>query len=567
MQQHACNNTHATRRLRIPQGKVTTEIEETVNMRPNNPPRCVRFGFYEADFHTQELRKHGMQLKLSGQPLQILQMLLARPGELVTREELQKQLWADDIHVDSNHGLNAAVNKLRDALNDSVEEPKYIETLPRRGYRFIGTIQTEPSLAQEPAVIPVTVTTAIPIPAARESAEEWHDPAPAVVPRQSKATRWIFIASAAMLLLGVTVASFLSRNQEMAENILRMVGKDVAENLAAAAKSSQAQPDARRWKGGDAIAPDGKGEQTEVMANRKQRDESLIDGVDESATNGKRRGTEVPRILNISGKEPASPMLHTPMLHTLIADDSGNAAPQFSPDGKRIAYMSTRTGQWQIWISNTDGSNPRQVSFTESAGTPRWSPDGRSIAFDAPYDGQTRIFVIEADGNERARPIVKGLVPSFSRDGKWVYFASDQTGDWQVWKVPVGGGGEVQITTNGGFAALESADGYVYYSKSRYPRPEICRVPVNGGSEACVLQHLRPRTWASWAVTREGIVFAEDLSDGRPTLSFYDPAKRQVRDLVSLRSAPFWVGASPDGKRAIMNDANERQISMVDNLP
>jgi Tol biopolymer transport system component len=207
------------------------------------------------------------------------------------------------------------------------------------------------------------------------------------------------------------------------------------------------------------------------------------------------------------------------------------------------------------------------VSFTESAGTPRWSPDGRSIAFDAPYEGQTRIFVVKVDGDEQARPMVKGLVPSFSRDGKWIYFASDQTGDWQVWKVPVGGGREFQVTNNGGFAALESADGYIYYSKSRYPQPEICRVPVNGGPEACVLQHLRPRTWASWAVTREGIMFAEDMPNGRPALSLYDPAKRQVRDLISLNSAPFWVGASADGKRAIMNDSEERQISMVDHLP
>ncbi len=125
-------------------------------MRPNNRPRCVRFGPYEADFHTQELRKHGMKLKLSGQPLQILEMLLARPGELVTREELQKQLWTDDVYVDSNHGLNAAVNKLRDALSDSAEEPKYIETLPRRGYRFIGTIQSERRRRRNQPVIPVT---------------------------------------------------------------------------------------------------------------------------------------------------------------------------------------------------------------------------------------------------------------------------------------------------------------------------------------------------------------------------------------------------------------------------
>src|SRR5271156_4637650 len=139
-------------------------------MTRNSPPHCVRFGPYEADFHTQELRKHGMRLKLSGQPLQILLMLVTRPGELGTREELQKQLWTDDVNVDSNNGLNAAVNKLRDALNDSAEEPTYIETLPRRGYRFIGAMGVEPSLAAEPVVIPVELAAAVPIPATRDKA-------------------------------------------------------------------------------------------------------------------------------------------------------------------------------------------------------------------------------------------------------------------------------------------------------------------------------------------------------------------------------------------------------------
>ncbi len=551
-------------------------------MRPNNLPRCLRFGPYEADFHTQELRKHGMKLKLSGQPLQILQMLLARPGELVTREDLQKQLWTDDVYVDSNHGLNAAVNKLRDALSDSAEEPKYIETLPRRGYRFIGTIQPETvqselSQALPAAAIPVTAkaTAAAPIPISslREEMEKLPTPdsdwaqhiavaPPAVASRRRRAERSVFFASAAMLLLAVAVSAFLGRNQEVAENLLRMVRKDVAENLAAA-KNSQGRPDAHRWPAGEALIPVGKNSaQPEVPAHRKRGEGSQIGSAHDSAGNGELRATELPRIRPVSEQKSASPMLRT-----VVADDSGNAGPQFSPDGKRIAYMSTRTGPWQIWVSDTNGSNPRQVSFTESAGTPRWSPDGHSIAFDAPYDNQTRIFVIKVDGNQQAKPIVRGLVPSFSRDGKWVYFASDQTGDWQVWKVPVSGGREVQLTTKGGFAALESADGYVYYSKSRYPQPEICRVPVQGGTEACVLQHLRPRTWASWAVTSEGILFVEDLPNGHPTLSLYDPAKRQVRDLVSLRSAPFWVGATADGKRAIMNDADERQISMVDNLP
>ena len=104
-------------------------------------PQRVRFGPFEADLETHELWKNGIKVKLGGQPFEILALLLNRPGQMVSREELQKEIWAADTFVDFNHGLNAAVNKLRETLSDSAEEPKYIETLPRRGYRFIGKIE------------------------------------------------------------------------------------------------------------------------------------------------------------------------------------------------------------------------------------------------------------------------------------------------------------------------------------------------------------------------------------------------------------------------------------------
>ena len=100
----------------------------------------VRFGPFEADFRAGELRKHGVKLKLVGQPFEVLAMLLECPGQLVTREELRARLWPTDTFVDFDHGLNAAVNKLRDALSDSAEKPNYVETLPRRGYRFISAV-------------------------------------------------------------------------------------------------------------------------------------------------------------------------------------------------------------------------------------------------------------------------------------------------------------------------------------------------------------------------------------------------------------------------------------------
>ena len=103
-------------------------------------PVTVRFGAYELNPNSGELRKHGLHVRLQGQPVAILKMLLDRPGELVTREELQKKLWPQDTFVDFEHSLNAAVKRLRAALNDSAEQPRYIETLTRRGYRFIAPI-------------------------------------------------------------------------------------------------------------------------------------------------------------------------------------------------------------------------------------------------------------------------------------------------------------------------------------------------------------------------------------------------------------------------------------------
>src|SRR6201994_2387899 len=105
-------------------------------------PRIVRFDAFEADVQTGELRKDGVRLKFSGQPFQVLAILLERPGDVVTREELQKRLWPDTF-VDVERNLNTAVNKIREVLGDSAESPRFVETLPRRGYRFIAPVQTD----------------------------------------------------------------------------------------------------------------------------------------------------------------------------------------------------------------------------------------------------------------------------------------------------------------------------------------------------------------------------------------------------------------------------------------
>ncbi|MBW8868796.1 MAG: transcriptional regulator, partial [Acidobacteria bacterium] len=117
-----------------------------------------RFGLFEADARTGELRKQGRPLRLRGRPFDILLLLLERAGDVIGRDELRQQLWPADTFVDFDHGLNSAMNRLREALGDSAENPRFIETLPRRGYRFVAPIhvvQTAPAVtAPAVAVIP-----------------------------------------------------------------------------------------------------------------------------------------------------------------------------------------------------------------------------------------------------------------------------------------------------------------------------------------------------------------------------------------------------------------------------
>jgi cholera toxin transcriptional activator len=112
-------------------------------MAENSLTKLYRFGAFEADEKTGELRKQGRRLAVQGQPLQVLLMLLSRPGELVTRTEIQQAIWSDGTFVDFDHGLNTAINKIREALGDSAASPQYVETLAKRGYRFIAPLEVQ----------------------------------------------------------------------------------------------------------------------------------------------------------------------------------------------------------------------------------------------------------------------------------------------------------------------------------------------------------------------------------------------------------------------------------------
>jgi len=163
-------------------------------MAASTPSERVRFGVFEADLRSGELRKQGVKIKLHHQPFQVLTMLLEHPGEVVTREELKSKLWPFDTFVDFDVGLNSAVKKLRDALSDSAEIPRYVETLPRRGYRFIGSLSNASTSKAEPAAgVPGRVIEE----KSSAASEEAETKVPAVSGPRS---RWMLWAPAAALV-------------------------------------------------------------------------------------------------------------------------------------------------------------------------------------------------------------------------------------------------------------------------------------------------------------------------------------------------------------------------------
>jgi TolB-like protein/DNA-binding winged helix-turn-helix (wHTH) protein len=164
--------------------------------------RIVRFGTFEADLSARELRKSGVRIKLHGQPFEVLALLLARPGEAVPREELQQRLWPTDTFVDFDHGVNTAINRLREALGDSAENPRFIETVPRRGYRFIAPVESQVSAPSGSSVIP-----------AGTSSSGTTLPATQVVSRAHGRRAKVF-ASAAVIAVALLVGLSLSKVRE-----------------------------------------------------------------------------------------------------------------------------------------------------------------------------------------------------------------------------------------------------------------------------------------------------------------------------------------------------------------
>jgi Tol biopolymer transport system component/DNA-binding winged helix-turn-helix (wHTH) protein len=262
----------------------------------------------------------------------------------------------------------------------------------------------------------------------------------------------------------------------------------------------------------------------------------------------------------------------------LIASTVQDHSPQYSPDGKRIAFTSGRTGNMEIWVCDSEGNRLTQLTNFGGpvAGTPRWSPDGRYIAFDSRPGGNADIFIINPEDRQPRRLTTtdnsEEVRPSWSRDGRWVYFGSNRTESSQIWKMEIAGGQAMQVTRGGGFEGFESADGkYFYYAKGRNI-PGLWRVPTAGGEETPVLDAHQAGYWRYWAVTEQGIYVATAVKPEQPLIEFFSFATGQLK-LVAKLEKPIphnvpGLTVSPDGRWLLWSQLDQEgsDIILVENF-
>jgi Tol biopolymer transport system component/DNA-binding winged helix-turn-helix (wHTH) protein len=256
----------------------------------------------------------------------------------------------------------------------------------------------------------------------------------------------------------------------------------------------------------------------------------------------------------------------------IITSNGHDGEPQPSPDGREIAFGSTRSGNIEIWKSNADGSDPQQITFFKQspARAPRWSPDGKWLAFDVEREGYRQIYLMDSDGRNQ-RSLTSGnfnnQLPTWSRDGTAVYFASSRSAGWQVWKRELATGRETQVTGHGGYLAIESYDGKTLYY-SRFEEAGLWKLQLSGGEEEQITSALSLGAPGNFAVAEAGLYLLANDS-----IMYYDFQTRKLKPVLKPKEIPVAMGgvgfgASRDGRTLFMclSPEGRTSISMVENF-
>lgn len=446
---------------------------------PREEAQQYKFGPFVLDAHSGELRKHGLKLKISGQPIQVLTQLLERPGQLVTREEIRQRLWSADTFVDFDHSLNSAIKRLRQTLLDDPDQPRYIETIPRRGYRFIADLETDLSAApiisasSQPVIAPESQQQkSLAGPTSNHLADSLE---PSLgngrLLNEQVHRRWALTSIASIVVVVVAVSAgtyFMRRNTTPAQatNGAHPANWEIEPITTYPGYQSNARlsPDGQYiaffWIG----TPGGEGPRLYVKAI----------------------GTEEPRAIGEPGP--------------------GSAA--WSPDGRLIAYtisskvptVALSTTPAIYTVSPFGGPSRKLASDVGIQPHLSWSPDGKSLVFlkRANGDAPARAYVLSLDTLEQ-----KPLDPhdcgancpdedsaAFSPDGRWIALVSNWADlRFTIDLYPVNGGAKRTIANVPGYAGgldwTPDSHTLVFGASSTYPTDlvfQLKQVDVDSGA-------------------------------------------------------------------------------------
>ena len=480
--------------------------------------RFFRFDAFEADLWTGELRNDGIRLKVQEQPLKVLAMLLARPGELVTREQLREGLWSDDTFVDFDRGLNTAVNRLRAALNDSAETPRFVETVGRRGYRFIASVTCSGSGKSETTnrsrssnrvyKWPSDGGDAVPLASAVAGITTAKPPADTPTTRWN---RWAAILTAILIAAGAVGygAHWRSRGWRPSLESLQITK----------------------------LTDSGKAEAVTISPDGRYVAYLFRDGDDTSL-----------RLRQVGARGETQVLVHEPLLFPGLT---------FSPDGNHL-YFLRATPKDTLFrdlyeIPTLGGPERKVISNIDSAIS--FSPDGRRFVYESGRPSSVEVRIANVDGSgDRLLVNLPGAAPDSMPGAAW----SPDGGSiavpaWMLHQKP-GNVLDVISTANGKVRELYSGSREV--GRPRWlPNGHMLVVPINSPSG-------RTQLWTVSYPAGETRRLTNDLAD-------YDPGIDTTHDGTMLSSVQWttisnlWVSPSPDALRGQQVTSGEQRITNV----
>jgi eukaryotic-like serine/threonine-protein kinase len=430
---------------------------------PSPRPRRIAFDNFEVDLRSGEVRKNGSRIRLQAQPFQLLVLLLENAGDVVSREEICRELWPANTFVDFEHSLAAAVNKIREALGDAADNPRYIETLPKRGYRFIGRIKPNP-----PVEIKATEQQRSPGASEPRPALEAITPTAANARAVPLRLRWVAVCAGAIALILLAAALLWLRAKRSPS---RSASQQSLIQLTDFADSTVSP----------ALSPDGR-----IL--------TFIRGPDTFMTTGQIYAKLLP------DGEPVQ----------LTHDTLVKMSPQFSPDGSTVAYTVFALNEFNTWTVPVLGGEPR-LMFPNTEGL-TWIGSGH-LLFSEFVSGIHMAVVTSTTTRDQTRyvyvpPRERGMAhrSALSPDHKWVLVAEMDNGGWLPCRLaPFDGSSAGKAVGPQGaactYVAWSPDQAWMYFSSNAGGRFHLWRQRFPDGE---------PQQLTSGATEEEGIAVAPD---------------------------------------------------------